>query len=147
VERLRTEIEDGTAAERAWGELDVIDGELQSAFDRILDSVERIGAELETLDSAVAVPIEEAISELLEASAVRDIVGQRLVAVRLAVDHLVAGRGKSESSVERNRDNTSKIGEKLETGSTSESGLLNGPQMPGKAKSQTEVDALFDNLD
>lgn len=144
---MHIKIEDGKAAERARGELDAIDDELQSAFDRVLDSVERISAEFEALDATITAPIEEAISELLEASAVRDIVGQRVVAVRRAVDRLAHEGVDSEDSVETNRDNAPKIGEKLRAKSASESELLNGPQMPGKAKSQVEVDALFDNLD
>lgn len=137
---------------RARAEIETIDRELQVAFDRILDAVERVmdAAETlgaETLGAERAVGIGAALTEILEASAVRDIAGQRLSAVRLAFDHLAASGPANEGGFERNRDNSAKIDEKRDHGSTSESGLLNGPQLPGAAKTQTEVDALFDKLD
>lgn len=144
---MHVEIEDGQAAQRARGEIEAIDAELQRAFDRILDTVERLSTGIESLDSKASGLVQQAVNDLLETSAARDIVGQRLVAVRLAVDRLEGMGGQSEGSSERNRDKASKIDEKQGVGSTSESGLLNGPQMPGTAKSQVEVDALFENLD
>src|SRR3546814_6059854 len=60
---------------------------------------------------------------------------------------LKAERSGIEHGVERNRDKSAKIEEKRRHGSASESGLLNGPQLPGAAKTQMEVDALFGKLD
>ena len=77
----------------------------------------------------------------------RDIAGQRLVAVKAAVDDAESGAAATEDTLERKRDKSSKIEEKRSYGSASESGLLNGPQLPGAARTQTEVDALFDKLD
>src|SRR3546814_4358063 len=97
----------------------------------------------ETLGPERSAGIGAAVAEILEASIVRDIAGQRLTAVRVAVDRLVAGEGKAERSgiehgVERNRDKSAKIEEKRRHGSASESGLLNGPQLPGAAKTQID---------
>ena len=132
---------------RARAEIETIDRELQGAFDRILDAVERATRVAERLDPGPAAGIAPALTEILEAVAIRDIAGQRLTAVRPAVEHLARGELGTEGGLERKRDKSAKIEEKQGHGSTSESGLLNGPQLPGAAKIQTEVDALFDKLD
>jgi chemotaxis protein CheZ len=138
-------VDTASASGRARAEIESIDRELQFAFDRILDAVERMMDVVDGLSPEPAAGIGDAVTEILEASAVRDIAGQRLTAVRVAVEHLAAG--VTEGRLERKRDKSSKIEEKRRRGSTSESGLLNGPQLPGAAKTQTEVDALFDKLD
>lgn len=140
-------VDTASASGRARAEIESIDRELQFAFDRILDAVERMMDVVDGLGPEPAAGIGDAVTEILEASAVRDIAGQRLTAVRVAVEHLAASVGVTEGRLERNRDKSSEIEEKRGHGSTSESGLLNGPQLPGAAKTQTEVDALFDKLD
>ncbi|MEQ8397683.1 hypothetical protein [Thalassobaculum sp.] len=140
---------DATAStsERARAELEAIDTELQSAFDRILGAAERVAVAAEVLGTEHAASIQAALTDIFEASSVRDIAGQRLTAVREAVDHLADGGTGTQSRPERKRDKSSKVEEKYGHGSASESGLLNGPQLPGAARTQTEVDALFDKLD
>ncbi|EDP65275.1 Chemotaxis protein [alpha proteobacterium BAL199] len=136
-----------STSERARAEIEAIDSELQLAFDRILGAAERVAVAAETLGVEHASSIQAALTDIFEASSVRDIAGQRLSAVRQAVDHLTDGETASQSRPERKRDKSSKIEEKQDHGSASESGLLNGPQLPGAARTQTEVDALFDKLD
>lgn len=135
------------ASGRARAEIETIDRELQEAFDRIVDAVERVLDATEALAPELAVGIDAAVTDILEASNVRDIAGQRLAALRAAVDCLEVRDDPTEAGLERKRDNASKIDEKQGHGSASESGLLNGPQLPGAARTQTEVDALFDKLD
>ncbi len=65
------------AFERARAEIDAIDRELQDAFDRIIDAVERVVATTEALAPEFAEGIDRAMTDILEASAVRDIAGQR----------------------------------------------------------------------
>jgi chemotaxis protein CheZ len=133
---------------RARAEIETIDLELDRAFDRILDAVERVSTAAESMAPEMAEGILVAVTEILEAASVRDIAGQRLTAVRDAVDHLSDTIHRpTEGGLERNRDKSAKIEEKHDHGSSSESGLLNGPQLPGAAKTQSEVDALFDKLD
>jgi len=134
------------AAGRARAEIAAIDRELQAAFDRILDAAERVALLAETPGPETAAGIADALTEIFEASGVRDIAGQRLSAVREAVDD-VATSGDTEAGLERKRDNATNIEEKYRDGSALESGLLNGPQLPGAGRTQTEVDALFDKLD
>lgn len=129
---------------RALSELSAADSELQDTFDRVIDAAEALMATGEALDQTTGEAIATVAGTLLEAAAMRDIIGQRLTAIRESVEHLEAGIA---SELETNRDKTRKIEEKKGDGSASESGLLNGPQLPGAAKSQAEVDALFDKLD
>lgn len=134
--------DDDTA--RALSELDAVDAELQDAFDRVIDAAESLINTGEKAGGSVADAIAAATGSIFEASAMRDIVGQRLTAIREAVESL---SDSTASGLETKRDKSREIEEKQGDGSASESGLLNGPQMPGAAKSQAEVDALFDNLD
>ncbi|MEQ8813772.1 MAG: hypothetical protein RLO51_05600 [Thalassobaculum sp.] len=140
-------VETASASGRARAEIESIDRELQEAFDRIIDAVERVMTATEAMAPDLTAGINAAVTEILEASSVRDIAGQRLTAVRVAVDRLEADGTRNEGSPERKRDKSAKVGEKQDRGSASESGLLNGPQLPGAARTQTEVDALFDKLD
>ena len=98
----------------------------------------------ESAGGAVGEAIFAATGSIFEASAMRDIVGQRLSAIREAVTLLDS---PTAPALETKRDKAREIDEKRGDGSASESGLLNGPQLPGAATSQAEVDALFDNLD
>ena len=129
---------------RALGVIATIDDELQRTFDRVLDAAESVLEQSEQSKKAVADALTTAATEIFEAAAMRDIVGQRLEAIRTAVEVLA---DSSASGLQTKDDKAPKIEEKLEDGSASESGLLNGPQLPGAAKSQSEVDALFDKLD
>ena len=140
-------VETASASGRVRAEIESIDRELQEAFDRIIDAVERVMTATEAMAPDVTAGINAAVTDILEASSVRDIVGQRLTAVRVAVDRLEAGGARTEGGSERKRDKSAKVEEKQDRGSASESGLLNGPQLPGAARTQTEVDALFDKLD
>lgn len=134
------------AAGRARAEIAAMDRELQVAFDRILDAAERVALLAATPGPEVAADIAAALTEIFEASGVRDIAGQRLSAVSAAIDD-VASAGDTEAGLERKRDNAANIEEKYQDGSALDSGLLNGPQLPGAGRTQTEVDALFDKLD
>lgn len=134
-------------AGRARAEIAAIDRELEAAFDRILDAAEALGALAGGLPAAKGRAIETALTGILEAAAVRDIAGQRLSAVRDAIAGLESAASGTEGGPETNRDKSLEIEEKQEGVSASEDGLLNGPQLPGRAKDQQEVDALFDKLD
>src|SRR3546814_15515087 len=91
-------VDTATAFGRARDEIDIIDRELQAAFDRIIDAVERVMDIAETLGPERSAGIGAAVAEILEASIVRDIAGQRLTAVRVAVDPPVSG-GRDRESV------------------------------------------------
>ena len=141
---MRSGVQADGAAARALSEIAAADGELQDAFDRVLEAAEMLMDTGETAGGAIGEAIFAATGSIFEASAMRDIVGQRLSAIREAVSLL---EDATAPALETKRDKAREIEEKRADGSASESGLLNGPQLPGTATSQAEVDALFDNLD
>lgn len=119
------EIDTASVSEQMDLELLATDDALSEAFERILDAAERL------LDLKAHVPAERtsafdaAVGEILEASAVRDIAGQRIGNLRSAVRALREGRAPAPQG----------------------DGLLNGPAEPDAAPSQDEVDALFDGTE
>ena len=141
---MRSGVQADGAVARALSEIAAADGELQDAFDRVLEAAEMLMDTGETAGGSVGEAIFAATGSIFEASAMRDIVGQRLSAIREAVTLLETA---TAPALETKRDKAREIEEKRADGSASESGLLNGPQLPGTATSQAEVDALFDNLD
>src|SRR3546814_19009590 len=91
-------VDTATSFGRARDEIDIIDRELQAAFDRIIDAVERVMDIAETLGPERSAGIGAAVAEILEASIVRAIAGQRPTAVRVALERRVAGEGKAGRS-------------------------------------------------
>jgi hypothetical protein len=109
-------------------ELAATDSELGAAFDRIVDATTRLMDIAVDLPDEVGGVVHEALGEILEASATRDIAGQRLNNVRKAVRSLSGG---VQAEFEGRED-----------------GLLNGPQLAASAPDQEEIDAMFaDPLD
>ncbi len=104
-------------------ELAATDDEIGIAFDRIVDATTRLMDIAVDLPGEAAGAVHEALGEILEAAAARDIAGQRLSNVRKAVRSL---SGTVELPAERDDD-----------------GLLNGPQPAGAAPSQDAIDAMF----
>ena len=131
----------------ASAEIDAIIKELDDSFNAILDAAEKIDELADGATEAVAEQIRDSVGFLYTSSGVQDIAGQRLTRIRQLVEEIAELPGQSEPDTERERDKSSEIEEKYEDGSASERDLLNGPQLPGSAASQQEVDALFENLD
>ncbi|MDF1793180.1 MAG: hypothetical protein P1U88_14785 [Thalassobaculaceae bacterium] len=141
---MKSGVTGSDAAARALSEITAADTELQDAFDRVLEAAESLMDTGDAAGGTVADAIAAATGSIFEAAAMRDIVGQRLSAIRESVELLGSS---TASALETNRDKAREIEEKRGDGSASESRLLNGPQLPGAATSQAEVDALFDNID
>jgi chemotaxis protein CheZ len=119
------------AARQALAEVAAADGELQDAFDRVIDATDVLMEAAVSADDRAGAAIHAAISAILEAAAMRDIVGQRLANVRDAI-RVLGGEnadsvGAGGTDPETKRDKAPKIEEKMENGSASEAGLLNGP--------------------
>lgn len=128
-------------------EIETIVKELEDSFNAILDAAEKIDELADSAPEAAAEQIRDSVGFLYTSSGVQDLAGQRLTRIRQLVEEISALQGQSEPEDERKRDKSSEIEEKYEDGSASERDLLNGPQLPGSAASQQEVDALFENLD
>ena len=123
-----TKSEAVTVSEDLDLELAATDNEIGVAFYRIVDATTRLMDIAVDLPGEAAGAVHEALGEILEAAAARDIAGQRLSNARKAVRSL---SGPVELPSGRDDDC-----------------LLNGPQRAGAAPSQDAIDATFsDALD
>jgi hypothetical protein len=107
-------------------ELGATDLEIGAAFDRIVDAASRMMDLTDDLPVEVSGKLEQALGEILEASAARDIAGQRIRSARAAVQALATG-----GPIEADPDDA----------------LLNGPATGDGVPDQDEIDRLFDEAD
>lgn len=121
-----TKSEAAAVSETVDSELGATDIEIGAAFDRIVDAAGRMMELTADLPVEVAGKLDQALGEILEASATRDIAGQRLRSARAAVQALATG-----GPIEADPDDA----------------LLNGPAAEGEAPDQDEIDRLFDEAD
>ena len=138
----------------ASAELSAMRQTTEEAADRIMTAVETIDALRDRMPDDVSEAIGEAVIEIFEACGFQDLTGQRIGRVHKTLDDVradvVEGRKETvdrSSVTATTRDKSSKMKEKEVSQEISEEDLLNGPQLPGDAKNQDEIDALFDDLD
>jgi chemotaxis protein CheZ len=101
------------------------------------ETIEKVGA---SLDKAAAAIVNDAVTSIYESCAFQDITGQRIakvIATLQSIETKVVGLARA-------------CGGEVETQSivrtpTAESALLNGPQLALNAKSQEEIDRLFES--
>lgn len=117
-----TKSEAATVSEDLDLELAATDDDIGVAFDRIVDATTRLMDMAIDLPGETAGAVHEALGEILEAAAARDIAGQRLSNVRKAVRSLSE---PDQMPDERDDD------------------LLNGPQRAGTAPTQNAIDTMF----
>jgi chemotaxis protein CheZ len=125
----------------AAGELEEIVVESSKATHGIMnaaEAIERIGAKL---DKAAAAVVSDAVTSIYESCAFQDITGQRIakvIATLQSIETKVVGLARA-------------CGGEVEIQAidgrapTAESALLNGPQLALNAKSQEEIDRLFES--
>jgi chemotaxis protein CheZ len=125
----------GTTAD----ELEEIVTETARAANRIMDAAETIEGVAGKLDPALAAPLTDAVTEIYEASAFQDITGQRITKVVRALQSmeaklqsLASAFGPAEAAAPAAPEG--------------DAALLNGPQLPAGARSQDDIDALFETL-
>ena len=134
----------------ATDELDAIVSHTEEATGNILDAAESIEPPAETLDAAPAEKICAAVTKIYEACNFQDITGQRIGKVVAALKHienrvealaaaLDGGGGAAAAEEDAQERRTPKP--------SSDQELLNGPQLPGSATRQEEIDALLESFD
>lgn len=134
----------------ATDELDAVVGATEEATGRILDAAEGL---MNVAEEKIEGPAKDEVTELamsiFEASNFQDITGQRITKVvktlkhiEAKIDALVQVLGEE---VERARQNH--IGEDKNAHVSEEEKLLNGPQLPGGACDQDEIDRLLASFD
>ncbi len=133
----------------ATDELDAVVTATEDATGRILDSAENIQTIAGTIEEPAQSQIIDLVTGIFEASNFQDITGQRISKVvrtlkhiEAKIDALVEVMGEE---VERARQNANP--EPAAEAVIDESDLLNGPQLPGGAIDQDEIDRLLASFD
>jgi chemotaxis protein CheZ len=124
----------------ATDELDAIVSATADATGAILDSAEKLTTIANETDAKASEQIIEQVTRIFEACTFQDITGQRITKVvrtlkevETKIGALVDRFGVSLPAAAATKDTRK-----------GEAALLNGPQLPKDAVSQSEVDALFD---
>jgi chemotaxis protein CheZ len=134
----------------ATDELDAVVGATEKATFAIFDACDAIGAVSATLDPDAAGKLNEQVTKIYEACNFQDITGQRISKVvrtlkhiEAKVDMVVAVFG---NEVRQNHARGATVPAPAPTASADEI-LLNGPQLPGNAMDQDEIDRLLASFD
>jgi chemotaxis protein CheZ len=129
----------------AADELDAIVGATEQATHVILDSVEKIERASAELSGESKQAIGNAITNIYEACNFQDITGQRInkvVRTLKQIEDKVAGLVKAfGDEIQRHASIAHAAG--LASDTDTDKALLNGPQLPGNANTQADIDALF----
>ena len=137
----------------ATDELEVIVGQTEEATNSIFGAVEEIEQLCGRMDEETAEAVTNAVTTVYEACGFQDLTGQRITKVVLALQHIehkIEGLleafgsefGGQSAAVAAAPDET----ESRRPGKADrpDEHLMNGPQKPGEATTQDEIDALFD---
>ena len=129
-------------------QLDAVVAATEEATGAILDAVERIESIADNLtDKKTATALGTEVTNIYEACNFQDITGQRISKVVKSLHHIESklwemaatfGSEATETKTESPQQ------EETATDSSDENNLLDGPQLPGNARSQEEIDALFE---
>jgi len=136
----------GSHIPNAADELDAIVEHTAQATNDILDSCEALEAIGAKLDGEPARALQRAVTRIYEASSFQDITGQRIGKV---VHALKAIEARVQSAIAAAVGATSDVAEQeLEAEPNTEGQrLAKGPQLPGSAASQAEIDRLLASFD
>jgi len=127
----------------ATDELDAIVDNTARATNEILDCCETLDALQAQIPEAAAAVLQGAVTRIYEACSFQDITGQR-------IGKVVAALKAIEARVEAAVANASGRGapaEAQDSPRTEGEALANGPQLPGGATSQAEIDRLLASFD
>ena len=135
----------------AGEELEAIVGATEQATNGIMEAVEAIESEAAKLDPEAAERITDAVTRVYEACSFQDITGQRITKVVKTLKQIetkvAALIGAFGDELAREKARAAAAAEPAPASATgdkpSDEDLLNGPQLPGNANSQADIDALF----
>ncbi len=134
----------------AGEELEAIVSATETATNEIMEAAEAIEASLEGCPPDAAESISDAVTRIFEACSFQDITGQRISKVVGALQQVEAKVGNMLTTL---GGPTGEQGLRQEASATQaaseeerERALMNGPQSPGEAPSQDDIDALFQKL-
>ena len=136
----------------ATDELEVIVGQTEEATNSIFGAVETIEQLCEDMEPVVAEKVTNAVTEVYEACGFQDLTGQRISKVVGALQHiehrlegLLQAFGDQFGTPEPAEGATppKPLGPPPGKTARPDEHLMNGPQNPGEAKTQDEIDALL----
>jgi chemotaxis protein CheZ len=125
----------------ATDELDAIVAATADATGAILDAAEKLSGL--ALEGSVGAQVNEQVTRIYEACTFQDITGQRITKVVKTLQEI---EGKVAEIVRVFGGAVSDKSSGRERKAKGEAALLNGPQLPDKAASQSDIDALFDKV-
>ncbi len=125
----------------ATDELDAVISATEDATNKIMTCAEEISGIAAEIGGEQAAKLDDISVRLFEACSFQDITGQRIIkvvrALKVIDDHL----GKLLGTL----GETKPVADSAKTGTDRD--LMNGPQLPGNATSQDEIDALLSSFD
>lgn len=139
----------------ATDELDAVIGATEEATGRILDACEVFSEVSGKLPDEDAERTMTAVTEIYEACNFQDITGQRITKVVGTLKHIedkieqlleAFGAGVSTAKTAAAKQPPAEIKPKA-AGDKPDADLLNGPQLPGNANSQEDIDAILASFD
>lgn len=130
-----------TAAE----ELSAIVGATEAATNEIFEAVEAVEALSETMPPEMAEQVGMAVTRIYEACSFQDITGQRVSKVVKVLDTVDQRVRALLEKVGQEQGAAEAAGESEPT--PSDEDLMNGPQLPGNAMNQSDIDDLLASFD
>lgn len=136
-EELRQEIPNAT------DELDAIVLATEKATNSIMEASEGIETAVENIDASAKEEVINNVTNIYEACSFQDITGQRISKVISTLQYI---EEKLFSLMSNFADETGLNDLQPKKARAEKDSLLNGPQLPDEAKTQEEIDDLFDKL-
>jgi len=138
----------------ASDELNAIVGATEKATNEIFEAVEQIETTSGAISPEDAASLAEAATRIYEACSFQDITGQRiskivkvLQEVELKVSALLQAFGEETAQAMPAAEAVPAAGPAPEPKVKPDKDLMNGPQLPGNAMSQDDIDALLASFD
>ena len=127
-------------------ELDAVVGATEDATNQIMDSCDVISAIAAKVDPEPRAELTQAVTRIFEACNFQDITGQRITKVVRTLRYI---EDKVDALIQALGDEVQKSHERAaaEADPNDEASLLNGPQLPGNAIDQSEIDKLLASFD
>jgi len=130
-------------------ELDAVIKSSEDAAGTIMDVGDTLGQIADELDGEMANKLNNAASELFQASSFQDLTGQRITKVNTTLSHLEARLNALAEAI--GDDFVAEVEEEIEVDSDGiavhDEDLLHGPQLEGEGNSQDEIDAILAAFD
>ncbi len=149
VDKINTEF-----LPEASDQLSAIVGATEKATNEIFEAVESIEEMASTMAPEQAEKITEAVTRVYEACSFQDITGQRISKVVTAlqnvetrVDALLQALGGDGVAAADDAGTRAEEPAAAKPGARPDEDLMHGPQLPGEANSQDDIDALLASFD